>query len=85
MVSVRVVEERPNRHLRKVAGYLTLIGVFATARQFGRRVGNDAYIDNCLKVLKADKKAIFTAASQAAKATGFLVGLQAANITEAAA
>jgi len=44
-----------------------------------------AYIDNWLKVLKADKKAIFTTASQAAKATDYLAGLQAAEITEAAA
>lgn len=34
------------------------------------------YIDTWLKVLKADKKAIFTAASQAAKAADFLAKLQ---------
>lgn len=49
------------------------------------RPDHAAYIDNWLKVLKADKKAIFTAASQAAKATDFLTGLQPADITEAAA
>lgn len=49
------------------------------------RPDHAAYIDNWLKVLKADKKAIFTAASQAAKATDYLGGLQSADITEAAA
>jgi antirestriction protein ArdC len=49
------------------------------------RADHAAYIDNWLKVLKADKKAIFTAASQAAKATDYLAGLQATEITEAAA
>lgn len=41
------------------------------------RADHAAYIQSWLKVLKADKKAIFTAASQAAKATDFLSGLQA--------
>ena len=49
------------------------------------RPDHAAYIDNWLKVLQADKKAIFTAASQAAKATDYLGGLQSADITEAAA
>ncbi|ADZ69035.1 ArdC family protein [Polymorphum gilvum] len=49
------------------------------------RPDHAAYIDSWLKVLKADKKAIFAAASAAAKATDFLAGLQATNITEAAA
>ena len=49
------------------------------------RPDHAAYIDNWLKVLKVDKKAIFTAASQAAKATDYLGGLQSADITEAAA
>ena len=49
------------------------------------RPDHAAYIDNWLKVLKADKKAIFTAASQASKATDFLGGLQSTEITEAAA
>ena len=48
------------------------------------RADHAAYIQNWLKVLKADKKAIFTAASQAAKATDFLAGLQA-NATSVAA
>jgi len=48
------------------------------------RPDHAAYIDNWLKVLKADKKAIFTAASQAAKATDFLAGLQSAQKEEAA-
>lgn len=42
-----------------------------------------AYIEHWLKVMKADKKAIFTAASQAARATDFLSKLQPAT-TEAA-
>jgi len=33
-------------------------------------------VDHWLKVLKADKKAIFTAASQASKAADFLAGLR---------
>jgi antirestriction protein ArdC len=49
------------------------------------RPDHAAYVANWLAVLKADKKAIFTAASAAAKATYFLAGLQAADITEAAA
>lgn len=49
------------------------------------RPDHAAYLDNWLKVLKADKKAIFTAASQAAKATDYLAGLQATEVTEAAA
>ena len=47
------------------------------------RADHAAYIDHWLKVLKADKKAIFTAASQAAKASDFLTGLQS-KIQEAA-
>ena len=38
-----------------------------------------AYLDHWLKVLKADKKAIFTAASQAQKACEFLFSLQGAD------
>jgi len=49
------------------------------------RPDHAAYIDSWLKVLKADKKAIFTAASQAAKATDYLARLQTTEITEAAA
>lgn len=49
------------------------------------RPDHASYIDSWLKVLKADKKAIFTAASAAAKAADFLTGLQTADITEAAA
>jgi len=49
------------------------------------RPDHAAYLDHWLKVLKADKKAIFTAASQAAKATDYLVGLQSAEATMAAA
>jgi antirestriction protein ArdC len=49
------------------------------------RADHAAYIDNWLKVLKADKKAIFTAASAAAKATDYLAALQASDVTEAAA
>jgi antirestriction protein ArdC len=48
------------------------------------RPDHAAYIDNWLTVLKADKKAIFTAASQAAKATDYLGGLQSAETEEAA-
>lgn len=48
------------------------------------RADHAAYIQNWLKVLKADKKAIFTAASQAAKATDFLARLQT-KVTSAAA
>lgn len=42
------------------------------------------YIDHWLKVLKADKKAIFTAASQAATAADFLKNLQPKERLEAA-
>ena len=40
------------------------------------RPDHAAYVDHWLKVLKADKKAIFTAASQASKAADFLAGLR---------
>ncbi|QLF72069.1 DUF1738 domain-containing protein (plasmid) [Peteryoungia desertarenae] len=40
------------------------------------RPDHAAYVGSWLKVLKADKKAIFTAASAAARATDFLAGLQ---------
>ena len=40
------------------------------------RPDHAAYVDHWLKVLKADKKAIFTAASQASKAADYLAGLR---------
>jgi antirestriction protein ArdC len=40
------------------------------------REDHASYIDNWLKVLKADKRAIFSAASHASKAVDFLHGLQ---------
>ncbi|WP_270373648.1 ArdC family protein [Marinicauda sp. Alg238-R41] len=40
------------------------------------RPDHAAYIDHWLRVLKADSKAIFTAAAQAAKASDYLAGLQ---------
>ena len=44
-----------------------------------------AYIGNWLKVLKEDKRAIFTAAAHAERAAGFLHGLQSSIIREEAA
>ena len=53
------------------------------------RADHAAYIDSWLQVLKADKKAVFTAASQASKAADFLAAVQAGKsaeqVTEAAA
>ena len=49
------------------------------------RTDHAAYVHHWLKLLKADKKAIFTAASQAANATDYLAGLQATETIEAAA
>ncbi|WBQ11331.1 hypothetical protein L2D01_05985 [Hyphomonadaceae bacterium ML37] len=46
------------------------------------RADHAAYIDHWLKVLKADNRAIFTAAAQAAKACEFLEKLQ--SVSEAA-
>lgn len=46
------------------------------------RPDHAAYIDNWLNVLKADKTAIFTAASQASKAADFLAGLFDKDITD---
>ena len=40
------------------------------------RADHAQYLDHWLRVLKADKKAIFTAASKASQATAFLAGLQ---------
>jgi antirestriction protein ArdC len=48
------------------------------------RADHAAYLDHWLEVMKADKKAIFTAASQAAKAADYLGNLQPRE-TEAAA
>jgi antirestriction protein ArdC len=56
------------------------LGISVTPRQ-----DHAAYIDNWLSVLKADKKAIFTAASKAAQASDYLAGLQDRGNTEAAA
>lgn len=42
------------------------------------RADHAQYLDNWLRVLKADKKAIFTAASKASEAAAFLTALQAA-------
>ena len=48
------------------------------------RADHAAYLGHWLEVMKADKKAIFTAASQAAKAADYLANLQSRK-TEAAA
>ncbi len=57
----------------------TEVGIIAELRP-----DHAQYIDHWLKVLKADKKAIFTAASQAAKAADFLKNLQPREQREAA-
>ena len=49
------------------------------------RPDHAAYIEHWLKVLKADNRAIFTAASKAAQASDFLAALQQPETTEAAA
>lgn len=46
------------------------------------RADHAAYLDNWLRVLKADKKAIFTAASQASKAAEYLAEQGASSDTE---
>ena len=43
------------------------------------RADHAAYIDHWLRVMKGDKKAIFTAASAAAKASDYLASLQSAE------
>lgn len=48
------------------------------------RADHAAYLDHWLRVLKADKKAIFTAASKASQAVDYLIGLQSKS-QEAAA
>ena len=40
------------------------------------RENHAAYIAHCLKVLKDDKRAIFTAAAHAPRATDYFLGLQ---------
>jgi len=42
------------------------------------RADHAQYLDHWLSVMKADKKAIFTAASKASEAVAFLAGLQGA-------
>ena len=49
------------------------------------REDHASYLDHWLKVLKADKRAIFTAAGHAQRAADFLHGLQPAAAVEAAA
>lgn len=49
------------------------------------RPDHAAYIDHWLRIMKGDKKAIFTAASAAAKASDYLAGLQSENVGEVAA
>jgi antirestriction protein ArdC len=56
-----------------------------TAQQPRRPVRIADYIGHWLKVLKADKRAIFTAATQAQRAVDFLHGLQEGADTSAAA
>jgi antirestriction protein ArdC len=48
------------------------------------REDHAAYLDHWLKVLKGDKKAIFTAASQAQKASEFLFSMQGDATLQAA-
>ena len=43
------------------------------------RADHAAYIDHWLRVMKGDKKAIFTSASVATKASDYLAGLQPAE------
>ena len=43
------------------------------------RSDHAAYIDHWLRVMKGDKKAIFTAASDAAKVSDYLANLQSAE------
>lgn len=50
----------------------------------GPRPDHAAYIDNWLRVLKSDRKAIFTAASAANKAAEYLAGLSITDKREAA-
>ena len=49
------------------------------------REDHAAYVANWLKVLKDDKRAIFSAAAHAQRAADFLSGLQAASVEEMAA
>ena len=55
------------------------LGITAQARP-----DHAAYIDHWMRVMKADKKAIFTAASKASQAADYLVGCKS-KVTEAAA
>ena len=48
------------------------------------RVSHSAYIDSWLRLLKSDKKALFSAASKASQAAEYLVGLQPVTLAEAA-
>ena len=49
------------------------------------RADHAQYLDSWLRVLKADKKAIFTAASKASQAAEFLASFQGADVTAEAA
>jgi antirestriction protein ArdC len=52
---------------------------------FDGEVRNAGYIANCIELLKADKRAFFTACSQASKAADYLRGLALAEPSERAA
>ena len=81
-----LIEARPSRPNAELGSAFLCADIGISPQP---RPDHAAYVDHWLKVLKADKKAIFTAASQASKAADFLASLrekaQTADELEAAA
>lgn len=69
-VLIEAVPSRPNAEL----GSAFLCADLSITPEV--REDHASYIDNWLKVLKCDKRAVFSAASHASKAVDFLHGLQ---------
>ena len=72
-----------------LSGYIAELGAAFLCGDLGitaePRPDHAAYIDHWLRIMKGDKKAIFAAASAAAKASDFLAGLQSAEGNRVAA
>ncbi|WP_372730955.1 zincin-like metallopeptidase domain-containing protein [Novosphingobium sp.] len=76
-------------HIRAgLSGYVAELGAAFLCGDLGisaePRPDHAAYIDNWLRILKSDRKAIFTAASAANKAAEFLANLSKIERKEAA-
>ena len=71
-----------------LSGYIAELGAAFLCGDLGitaePRADHAAYIDNWLRIMKSDRKAIFTAASAANKAAEYLFGIVEAGYRNAA-